>query len=144
MFQLKVISMKSSVLGCILVLSLLLTNHGWGENPPWLEHTCLGKKVVFNEKSFPTNVEWEGVGEPPLSVGGALVIAQKALDRAYAGKQWRLSSVRLRRYGTGWFYFVVMDLRPSVPPGQTNISSTGIPPTGIIVVSMEGKYIKPR
>lgn len=109
----------------------------------WMEHSCLGKKVTFTEKSFNRNVPWEGVGEPPLTVGRAIVLTQTLLNKVYPGKSWSLAEVKLENYGEhdSWFYIVTMNLEP---PKDQSGGSTGIGEAARIVVSMGGKTLVPR
>ncbi len=109
----------------------------------WMEHSCLGKKIVFTEKSFPHNTPWDGAGEPPLTVGQAIKLTQSQLERIYPKTSWSLAEVKLENYGEhdSWFYIVTMDLEP--PKNQSG-GSTGIGEVARIVVSMEGKTLVPR
>jgi hypothetical protein len=132
-----------SILGCALLILITTQCATSSGSNVWLEHSCLGKKVVFTEKSFTHNESWNGVGEPPLTVGQAIKHSQILLEKVYPQKRWSLAEVKLENYGEqdSWFYIVTMNLEP---PKNQSVGGTGIGEAARIVVSMEGKCLTPR
>ena len=96
--------------------------------------------LTLTPEIFVSPVKWDGSGDPPISVSGAINAVKKHLP-PLSEEKWKLDSISLMNFdGKGWHYLVVFQNHHSFTENQLHYLVTK---DYIAAVLMDGSVIPP-